>query len=107
MQDYDVILGMDFLEKYYTNLECHTRMIVFKPPGEKEFEYFGDHRTESRRIISSLEAERLLRSGCVYYLENVEDTSQESKLTLKDVPVVRNFVEVFPKDLPRYLHIKR
>ncbi|XP_062113261.1 uncharacterized protein LOC133824401 [Humulus lupulus] len=46
------------------------------------------------------EARRLLESGCMGYLASVVDTYKEQKLKPKDVPVVRDFLEVFPEDLP-------
>ena len=51
-------------------------------------------------VISTLKAKRLLRKGCEAYLTHVIDTST-AKLTLENVPLVREFSDVFPKDLPR------
>lgn len=100
MQDYDVILEMDFLGKYSATMECRSRRIVFRPPGEEELMYFRDNNKCPRRIISSLKAKRLLKSGCIGYLANIRDTSRETTLTPRNMPVVRDFMEVFPEDLP-------
>ena len=51
-------------------------------------------------IISDLEAARLLNGGCEGYLgcEVVEIKEQRPKL--EDIPVVNEFPEVFPEELP-------
>ena len=42
MNDYDVILGMDFLSKYEATINCKAKTISFKPPREEMFIFFGD-----------------------------------------------------------------
>nr|GFB65251.1 putative reverse transcriptase domain-containing protein [Tanacetum cinerariifolium] len=61
-------------------------------------------KEESRlNIISCTKAQEYLSKGCDVFLANV--TTKEAKdksegKRLKDVPIVRDFPEVFPKDLP-------
>ena len=50
-------------------------------------------------MISTLEAKRLLLKGCESYLAHVVDTSI-TEVKLENVPVVCEFPDVFPKDLP-------
>ena len=52
-----------------------------------------------RRVISAFIAKRLLRQGCEGFLATVIDTQQQ-ELKLEDIPVVKEFPEVFPDDLP-------
>ena len=52
-------------------------------------------------MISVLKARKLLSSGCMGFLASMVDLSKETELTPNDVPVVRDYVLVFPKDLPR------
>ncbi|CAL2244317.1 unnamed protein product [Prunus armeniaca] len=49
--------------------------------------------------FSAIRAKRLLKKGCVGYLAHIIDT-QESTLNLEDIPVVCEFLDVFPDDLP-------
>ena len=51
-------------------------------------------------MISALEAKRLLQKGFEAYSAHVIDTST-LKVTLKSVPVVREFSDVFLEDFPR------
>ena len=51
-------------------------------------------------MISSLKARKMISSGCDRYLAYIMDTSKEEKLQPKDVPIVKDFIEVFPEELP-------
>ena len=42
----------------------------------------------------------MLSSECKGFLASIVDPSKETELTPEDVPVVREYVSVFPKDLP-------
>ena len=48
-----------------------------------------------------MEAKKLLSSGCEGYLVHIVDTTKTDKLQPKDVPIVQDFLEVFPEELPR------
>ena len=50
-------------------------------------------------MISALETKRLLHKGCETYLAHVVDKSS-LEVTLDNVSVVREFPNVFSKDLP-------
>ena len=50
-------------------------------------------------MISAISARCLLQKGCKGYLAHVVDT-RSSEARLEDVPVVRDFLDVFPDDLP-------
>ena len=50
-------------------------------------------------MISAISARWLLQNGCKGYLAHVVDT-RSSEARLEDVPVVRDFLDVFPDDLP-------
>ncbi|XP_075673792.1 uncharacterized protein LOC142643135 [Castanea sativa] len=54
------------------------------------------------KVILALRAKHLLWKGCQGYLAHVVDTRKDV-LKLDDIPVVREFLDVFPEDLPRIL----
>ena len=58
----------------------------------------GDRRILPMCVISALKAKRLLPKGCEAYLAHVVDTST-LKVTLRSVPIVQEFSNMFPKDL--------
>ncbi|KAL5564136.1 hypothetical protein UlMin_027300 [Ulmus minor] len=100
MTDYDVILGMDFLSKYGAIIDCKAKAVGFNPPGEEKFTFFGDKRVSQKMFISAMQARKWITDGCTGFLASVLDTTKKGKDELKDVPVVNEFVSVFPEDLP-------
>ena len=51
------------------------------------------------RFISYLKTRKLVSKGCIYHLVRVNDSSVEVP-SLNSVPIVSEFPEVFPDDLP-------
>ena len=100
MPNYEVILGMDWLSKYHATIDCQKKIVIFRPSEEEEFLFIGTTYKLRTPIISAMKARRLLDSGCIGYLASVVDTHVEQCLKPEDVPVVREFLEVFPEDLP-------
>ncbi|GJV43031.1 putative reverse transcriptase domain-containing protein [Tanacetum coccineum] len=103
---FDVIIGMDWLAKYHAVIVC-TEKIVRILFGDKNLIVHGDgssnkHRTRLN-IISCTKAQEYLTKGCHVFLANITATKDEDKSKekrLEDVPVVQEFPEVFPEDLP-------
>ncbi|KAL5565101.1 hypothetical protein UlMin_028265 [Ulmus minor] len=100
MIDYDVILGMDFLSKYGATIDCKAKVVSFQPPGEEQFTFCGDKYSKQKMFVSAMKARKWLDSGCTGYLAAVADTTKKAKVELNEVPVVKEFVDVFPEELP-------
>ncbi|GKD05706.1 putative reverse transcriptase domain-containing protein [Tanacetum coccineum] len=103
---FDVIIGMDWLTKYHGVIICDEK-IVRVPFGREMLIFQGNgnnQREESRlNIISCTKAQEYLSKGCDVFLAHI--TTKEAKdksegKRLEDVPIVRDFPEVFPEDLP-------
>ncbi|GJV01596.1 putative reverse transcriptase domain-containing protein [Tanacetum coccineum] len=103
---FDVIIGMDWLAKYHAVIVCDEKLVRI-PFGNKTLIFHGDGSNnghESRlNIISCTKAQRYLLEGCPIFLAQVtmkkaEDKSKEKQL--EEVPIVQDFPEVFPEDLP-------
>ena len=99
MKDYDVILGMDFLAKYGASIDCRCRRVIFQPDGEEAFEFLGEPKKNDKVLLSALEVRKLIHDGCEAYLAHVVDKRSENQVQLPDVPIVRDFKDVFPKNL--------
>ncbi|KAL5541347.1 hypothetical protein UlMin_045674 [Ulmus minor] len=67
---------------------------------EQKFEFVGESRKQPKVAISSMRAKKLLAHGCMGYLATIVDKSVEAKGNVEDVPIVRDFVDVFPEELP-------
>nr|GEZ45439.1 putative reverse transcriptase domain-containing protein [Tanacetum cinerariifolium] len=103
---FDAIIGMDWLAKYQAVIMCAEKFIRI-PWGNETLIIHGDgsNRGNATRlsIISCTKTKKYVKKGFPIFLahittKEVEDKSEKKRL--EDVPIVRNFPEVFPKDLP-------
>nr|XP_016440544.1 PREDICTED: uncharacterized protein LOC107766303 [Nicotiana tabacum] len=99
MVDFDVIMGMDWLKSCYATVGCRTKIVSFEFPGEPVLEWKGDVVTPRSRFISYLKAIKMISKGYIYHLVRVKDADAQIP-TLQSVPIVNEFPEVFPEDLP-------
>ncbi|RVW40482.1 Transposon Ty3-G Gag-Pol polyprotein [Vitis vinifera] len=97
LQDFDVILGMDWLASYHASVDCFEKRVTFSIPGQPKFSFEGKHVDRPLRMISALRASSLLKKGCQGFLASM--VSNESDLKLEDIPIVREYPDVFPEDL--------
>ncbi|KAD4586135.1 hypothetical protein E3N88_23736 [Mikania micrantha] len=99
MGDFDVILGMDWLSRHHVTIECQTRRVLFGNPLSPELTYQGTQPRKSLKIISALKAQKFLSHGCAGCLASVKATSSDEP-NISDYPIVCEFPDVFPKELP-------
>ncbi|GKA68594.1 putative reverse transcriptase domain-containing protein [Tanacetum coccineum] len=106
MGSFDVIIGMDWLAKYHAVIVCDEKLVRV-PFGSEILTFHGDGSNnghESRlNIISCTKTQKYLLKGCPIFLAHVttkkaKDKSKEKRL--EHVPIVQDFPEVFPEDLP-------
>ncbi|GAB2281581.1 hypothetical protein Dimus_039480 [Dionaea muscipula] len=96
---FDVILGMDWLARHSVTLDCRGKRVIFELPDGTELILEGERKTLPSCVVSSLQAQRMLRKGCAGFLAYVVETQKEEQ-RLEDLPVVCEFPDVFPEDLP-------
>ncbi|XP_059669044.1 uncharacterized protein LOC132314166 [Cornus florida] len=73
--------------------------ITFWIPGEPEFRFIGEINVIPNCLISAIQTRKLLKKSCQGYLAYVVNTENKD-VTLENVPVVREFTNVFPEELP-------
>nr|GEW89488.1 hypothetical protein [Tanacetum cinerariifolium] len=102
---FDVIIGMDSLAKYHALIVCDEKVICI-PYGDEVLIIRGDNCDDGSKlnIISCTKTQKYIQKGCQVYIAQVtskkaEDKSKEKPL--EEVPIVREFLKVFPEDLPR------
>ncbi|GJR75429.1 putative reverse transcriptase domain-containing protein [Tanacetum coccineum] len=102
---FDTIIGMDWLVKYQAIIVCAEK-IVRIPWGNETLIVHGDgsnRGNEARlHIISYTKTQEYMLKGCPVFLANVttkETEDKSEKKRLEDVPIVRDFPDVFPEDL--------
>ncbi|GJT00409.1 putative reverse transcriptase domain-containing protein [Tanacetum coccineum] len=103
---FDVIIGMDWLSKYHAVIDC-AKKIVRIPWGNETLIVHGDGSNQGNgtrlNIISCTKTHKYLLKGHHVFLASItaketEDRSGEKRL--EDVPIVQDFPEVFPEELP-------
>ncbi|GJW68913.1 putative reverse transcriptase domain-containing protein [Tanacetum coccineum] len=102
---FDAIIGMDWLAKYQAIIVC-AKKIVRIPWGDEMLIVHGDRNDRGNdtrlNITSCTKIQNYMLKVCHVFLAHVttketEDKSEEKRL--EDVPIVRDFPEVFPEDL--------
>ncbi|GJU92128.1 putative reverse transcriptase domain-containing protein [Tanacetum coccineum] len=103
---FDVIIGMDWLSKYHAVIDCAEKIIRI-PWGNETLIIHGDGSNQGNgtrlNIISCTKTHKYLLKGHHVFLasftaKGTEDISGEKRL--EDVPIVQDFPEVFPEELP-------
>ena len=80
-------------------MDCFLKEVIFRRPGLPVVVFYGERRRAPSGLISATSARCLLQKGYKGYLAHVVDT-RSSEVRLEDVPIVRDFLDVFPDDLP-------
>ena len=75
LYDFDLILGRDRFSTYHAILDCFNKKVTFQTPSQPKFSFLGSSLCELFQLVYDL--------------------------SLKDILVVRDLLDVFPKDLPR------
>nr|GFA88674.1 putative reverse transcriptase domain-containing protein [Tanacetum cinerariifolium] len=103
---FDVIICMDWLRRHHAMIVCDEKLVRV-PFGNKTLVFRGAEcyiRRESRlTIISCSKVQEYRAKGCHVYLAQISATKEDDKSKgkqVKDVPIVQDFPEVFPEDLP-------
>ena len=100
IHDFDVILSMVWLSRHHATVDYYRKEVRFCRPGQTEVVLiYGLWKTLPNSIMTSMKASKMLRKsyqGYLAYAIEVRDCGNR----LEDIPVVREFSDVFPEDLP-------
>nr|GEY86161.1 reverse transcriptase domain-containing protein [Tanacetum cinerariifolium] len=95
---FDVVAGMDWLSKYHAKIICDEKVVHI--PIDDETLIIRGNRSKTRlSLISCIKTKRYISRGGQVFIAQVMEKKSEDK-RLEDIPVVREFPDVFPKDLP-------
>ena len=97
--EFDLILGMDWLSKHRAIVDCDKKTVRLKCSDLLEVTVHGIQFGAVLNVISAMQARRLLRKGCEAFLALVLD-SKRGQIELENILVVKDFPDVFPKELP-------
>nr|XP_043638048.1 uncharacterized protein LOC122609051 [Erigeron canadensis] len=96
--EFDVILGMDWLGQHKANICCTDKSVHLKAPNGRDMVIYGERNQDSLPLCTFARARRLISRGCKAFLAHVVDSNKESK-SMFEIPIVNEFVDVFPDDL--------
>ncbi|GJS33188.1 putative reverse transcriptase domain-containing protein [Tanacetum coccineum] len=103
---FDVIIGMDWLRRCHAVIVCDEKLVQV-PYGNETLTFCGNESSNGREsrltVISCSKAQEYMAKGCQVFLAQISAKKEEDKSERKqieDVPIVRDFPEVFPEDLP-------
>ncbi|RVW90602.1 hypothetical protein CK203_038739 [Vitis vinifera] len=114
LQDFDVILGMDWLASYHAYVDCFRKRVTFSIPSQPDFSFEGKHVDKPLRMISALRViTRLLVAWHVFTKlkakQNILENRQWNNINnVSKQGIQRNFAmclnppcEIFASCLPR------
>ncbi|TYK18077.1 gag protease polyprotein [Cucumis melo var. makuwa] len=99
MLDFDVILGMDWLAANHASIDYSRKEVAFNPPSMASFKFKREGLRSLPKVISAMRASKLLSQGTWSILASMVDT-REVDVSLSSEPVVRDYPDVFPEELP-------
>ena len=104
MNEINVIIGMDWLSRHRAHFDYENQQIVVQTPSGGELTICGDGQKRLSKVCWLDKARRNVHHGGVSYLAYVTDSRGEKKgIVVADVPVVSEFPDVFPEELPVFL----
>ncbi|KAD2805301.1 hypothetical protein E3N88_38678 [Mikania micrantha] len=93
-----VVVGMDWLSDNQAEVVCQTKVIRIPLPEGNTLIVQGERASRKLGIISCMQTQKCLRKGCLAFLANVIKNYFSQK-RIEDIPVVKDFPEVFPEDI--------
>ena len=90
---------MDWLSRHHATVDFYRKEVRFCRPGQTEVVFYGLRKTLPNSIMTAMKASKMLRKSYQGYLDYAIEV-RDSGSRLEDIPVVREFLNVFPEDLP-------
>nr|XP_043611643.1 uncharacterized protein LOC122583287 [Erigeron canadensis] len=97
--EFDIILGMDWLSSCNAKISCDEKAVYLKTSKGEDLVVYGDKKERSIPVCTFARAKRYMSHGCHAYLTHIVDV-EKKPLSIEDIPIVKDFVDVFPEDLP-------
>ncbi|GJT99969.1 putative reverse transcriptase domain-containing protein [Tanacetum coccineum] len=94
-----IVIGMDWLVEHDAVIVCGKKKVHI-PVKNEVLVVKGNEGMSRLKVISCIKARKYVERGSQLFLAHVTEKEPSERL-LEDVPVVCEFPEVFPDDLPR------
>ncbi|KAK1421777.1 hypothetical protein QVD17_24399 [Tagetes erecta] len=103
---FDVIIGMDWLSKNRAEIVCCDKYIRIPLSSGDVLNIYGESPSNGLKLMSCTKAQKYLSKNYVAFLAHVVKEDDKSK-KVEDIPVIRDFPEVFPEDLTGFPPIRQ
>ena len=97
---YDLLIGMDWLATHKTKLEYYNKTLECENEEGRKVTLQGIQNPVSVRQISTLHMKKYYRKGCSLYSIQVLESIENEKPNLEYHPILREYKDVFPKEVP-------
>ena len=97
--EFDLIFGMDWLSKHQAIVDYNKKIVLLKCSDLSKVIIQGIRSESAPKVMSAMKARRFLRKGCEAFLALIHDSKRE-QVNLETIPVIREFPDVFPEELP-------
>ena len=88
------------MSRFGAMIDCEGQRVVDRTPSGGELVIYGEDTRLGSGFCSATKARRYIQHGCAGYLAYMVDTWVRDQVSVSDVPVVRNFIDVFSEELP-------
>ncbi|KAJ9544814.1 hypothetical protein OSB04_024521 [Centaurea solstitialis] len=101
MNGVDVVVGIDWMFPNRATTDVAGQLVRIQNPSGGELVVYGKGRRVSTSFCSVAKARKYMQRGCAGFLVYaMADQTEERKLSVADVPIVSEYPDVFPEDLP-------
>jgi hypothetical protein len=95
-----VLLGMDWLAVHKAKLNYYEKILECEDEAGNARFLQGIWKPVSVRKISALHLKKFSRKGCPLYVIQVLNSAESKELKVEDHPVLWEFKDVFPEEVP-------
>ncbi|XP_057247608.1 uncharacterized protein LOC130589961 [Beta vulgaris subsp. vulgaris] len=99
LDDLDIVMGMDWLEKFKAQIDCRAQKVTLKGPKGVKVTYRKISQKPSPRMISAMQLKNYIRKGYPLYLCSIQKLGVEGE-KMENIPIVNEFMDVFPEEIP-------
>ena len=90
---------MDWLTKHYAIIDYGQKTVVLRCYDQSEVIILGIRSSVMSNVISAMQARRFIRKEYEAFLALILD-SKRVQVDVEKIPIVREFPDVFPEELP-------
>ncbi|KAJ9537987.1 hypothetical protein OSB04_030720 [Centaurea solstitialis] len=101
MREINVVVGVDWLSRNGGHIDCENERAVVRNPSGGELTIPSERRKKLPKLCTLAKARKHVLHGGHSFLAYVVDSREEARRKIvADVPVVHEYPDVFPDDLP-------